>query len=284
MKLPFYIILMFPLVLTAQSDQKGNPVFNSVEIKDDTLQDYLLVNSYYTIKNNIDNPLSSVYISAKPTQEQILNAATRLPSDVFLVKKNKNALCMILANTYPAKYFLVLNIKNGEKKTFEWSTEGDISEHRATELIEEKYDADASIENSYLKFNNKKLGIISNQETKQAVIQLIKKEHLDLGDTSNIQILSQSDLKKYILAETKPGGKLDYFTPITGKEFDIVQIKPGVIAPMIEVALYKWGTACFELGLNTVDDAYTIFVEYKGRNLNIRETTTIKDGFDKKNY
>jgi hypothetical protein len=97
-------------------------------------------------------------------------------------------------------------------------------------------------------------------------------------------ILSQSDLKKYILAETKPGGKLDYFSPIKGKEFDVVQIKPRLIAPMIEVALYKWGTACFELGLNTVDDAYAIFARYKGSKLNIRETTMIKDGFDKKNY
>ena len=25
---------------------------------------------------------------------------------------------------------------------------------------------------------------------------------------------------------------------------------------MIDVALYKWGSACFELGLNTVDEAF----------------------------
>lgn len=102
------------------------------------------------------------------------------------------------------------------------------------------------------------------------------------GDSSGAQVLSQKDLKIYILTQTKPGGKLDFFTPIKGIELNGVQIKPGIFASNREIALYKWGNACSDLGLNNVDDAYAIFAEFKNRNLNIPEKTMIKDGFDKK--
>jgi hypothetical protein len=31
------------------------------------------------------------------------------------------------------------------------------------------------------------------------------------------------------------------------------------------VALYKWGRACFDIGVNTVEDAYGIFAEHQGQ-------------------
>ncbi|WP_439882765.1 hypothetical protein ACSX1A_06250 [Pontibacter sp. MBLB2868] len=47
------------------------------------------------------------------------------------------------------------------------------------------------------------------------------------------------------------------------------------------VALYKWGRACFDFGVNKVEDAYEIFTENKQGDLNQREREYIKMGFNK---
>lgn len=93
--------------------------------------------------------------------------------------------------------------------------------------------------------------------------------------------LDQSEIKSFILKETKEGGKLDFFTPIKGKEYNGSQIKPGVYASNIEVALYKWGKSNFELGIEKLEDAYKIFMEHKGSELNGKEKALIKMGFEK---
>ena len=93
------------------------------------------------------------------------------------------------------------------------------------------------------------------------------KEKLDKNRPSNIKLTSASQIKTYILIETKKGGKLDYFTNIKGKEFDGVQIKPGVFTTKGSIALYKWGRACFSMGVNTVEDAYEIFIEFKQKEI-----------------
>jgi hypothetical protein len=90
-----------------------------------------------------------------------------------------------------------------------------------------------------------------------------------------------AQLKSYVLKETKKGGKLDFFTPIKGKEYESVQVKPGVLDTKIGMALYKWGKANFDLGLNKLEDAYAIFSEYKGRELNQKEKDYIKMGFNR---
>ena len=112
-------------------------------------------------------------------------------------------------------------------------------------------------------------------------MDLIAKEKLSNSDPSNMKILSKEELRTLILKETKEGGKLDFFTPIKGKEYDGVQIKPGRLSTNLGVALYKWGRSNFDLGVNTLEDALSIFAEFKGRQLNQREKEYIKLGFEK---
>jgi hypothetical protein len=47
------------------------------------------------------------------------------------------------------------------------------------------------------------------------------------------------------------------------------------------VALYKWGRACFDIGVNTVEDAYGIFAEHQGKPVNAQDKEYIKAGFYK---
>ncbi|MBB4800048.1 hypothetical protein HNP37_000087 [Flavobacterium nitrogenifigens] len=90
---------------------------------------------------------------------------------------------------------------------------------------------------------------------------------------------SQAEIKTFILAETKEGGKLDFFTKIKGKEYNGLQVKPGLIMTNLEIALYSWGKANSELGIENSESALLIFQEFKGKELNLREKDLIPMGF-----
>jgi len=267
--------------LFGQTDNKGNPVFNSVSTSENSVGDFMLISNYYTLNNNIENRLSSVFVSENPTLDQIEMAAVNLPSDFFILTKKSKMVVMILLQNLPQREFMTIEMSNNRQKTFVCKLKGDITENRANEIMKENYDPSAKIEKNVLTFNGKNFEIISNKDIEEAVLALIKKEKLDKKKPSNIMLPSKSELQEFILSETKEGGKLDFFTEIKGKEFDGIQIKPGVFSTKQSVALYKWGRACFELGVNTVEDTYEIFAIFKGKPLNDRDKEYIKMGFYK---
>ncbi len=265
----------------AQTDINGNPVFNSVSTNEKSIDNFLLISNYYTLRNNIENKQSSVFISEKPTLDQIEKAAINLASDFFILTKESKMVLMVMLQNDPKREFMTITMATKRQTIFPCKLSGDITENRANEIIKEKYDTTATIENGKLKFNGKSFKIISNQEIEDAVWKLIKDEKLDKKKPSDIMMPSKKELKNYILTETKEGGKLDYFTEIKGKEFDGVQIKPGVFTTEQSIALYKWGRACFDIGVNTIEDVYEIFAEFKQKELNQRDKEYIKMGFDK---
>ena len=51
----------------SQTDNNGNPVFNSISLSEDTIKDFSLLVNYYTLKNNIENKNSSpVFLTGSP--------------------------------------------------------------------------------------------------------------------------------------------------------------------------------------------------------------------------
>jgi hypothetical protein len=276
-----FLFLAITVHVFSQTDHNGNPVFNSVSTGEETIKDYRLISNYYTLKNNIDNKGSSVYISERPTNEDIINAATNLPSDFFLIMKEQSLLNMVMIINQPSRRFIVINPTTGKQSEFDCSIKGEITENRANEIIKENYDPKAKIDGKKLLFNGKKLKIISNNEIKTHVLALIEKQKLNTGDSSTVKILSKEQLKEIVVTESKEGGKLDFFTEIKGHEMDGIQIKPGLFDTKIGIALYKWGRANFNLGVNTVDDALEFWAEFKGRQPNQREKEYIKLGFNK---
>ncbi len=275
------LLLLLSVHCIAQTDRHGNPVFNSITTKEEQVKNYTLVSNYYTLKNNVENKLSSVYISDNPTLDDILKAATSLPSEFFIIIQGETISNMVMILNRPSRQFLVINPSNGDEHLFVCSVEGDISENRANEIIKENYDPSAKISGSKLYFNNKKLKIISNKVIETNVLQLIEEQKLNSEDTSNVKLLSQEEIRKIVLAESEVGGKLDFFTEIKGHEMDGIQIKPGVFDTKIGMALYQWGRANFDLGTNTIDDALLFWAELKGRQANEREKFYINLGFNK---
>jgi hypothetical protein len=265
----------------AQTDKNGNPVFNSVSTTEKQIGDCLLSSNYYTLKNNIDNKHSSVYISEHPVSDQIETAAINLPSNFYTLTKHKKIVVMILLQHDPKREFMVIEMLTHKQSTFPCKLTGDITEDRANEIIRAKYDSTATIDNGKLRLNGKEFKIILNREIEDAVTALIKAEKLHKLEPSDITMPSKSDVKAFILSETKEGGKLDFFTPIKGKEYDGLQIKPGLFTTQQGVALYKWGRACFEIGVNTAEDALAIFAEFKGKPLSERDIDYIRMGFNK---
>ncbi|SEG21238.1 hypothetical protein SAMN05421847_1754 [Halpernia humi] len=283
MKKTLIIILTFLTLgqVFGQTDKNGNPVFNSVSTNETVIEDFLLISNYYTLKNNIENKQSSVFISEKPTLEQIEKAATNLASNFYILTKESKMVVMVMLQNDPMREFMTIVMNTKKQSNFPCDLIGDITENRANELIDEKYDSTAFIKNGILNFNGKEFKIIFNQEIEDAVWTLIKKEKLDKNMPSDIMLPSKTEIKNYIISESREGGTLDFFTEIKGKEFDGVQIKPGVFTTKQSVALYKWGRACFEIGVNTVEDAYEIYSEFQGKPLNERGKEYIKSGFYK---
>lgn len=276
----FLTILSF-VNSVAQTDKNGNPVFNSIIINEQGFEEFNLISNYYTIENNIENKNSSVYVAENPTRNEVEKFATELPSDFFLITKDQQMSNMILIVSEPNWAFIVINMATNKQSKYDFKLSGDITENRANEIITRKYDLEAKIINGKLYFNNKKFKIITNEAINKALLSLINKKGLGKSTPSQIKIPSQEELKNIILIETKVGGKLDYFTEIKGKEYDGIQIKPGVFSTNLGIALYKWGRATFENGVNTLEDSYKIFAEFKERELNQNEKEYIKLGFNK---
>ena len=275
------LVMLISTQCTAQTDRNGNPIFNSVSLSEDTLKDFNLIGNYYTLKNNIDNKNSSVYISKKPTVDEVEKAAVNLPSDFFVITKKEGTLNLVMILNKPTRQYFVVNPTTGKQVLIPCLIEGDITENRAIEIIKERYDENAKISEGKLFFNNKSFTIILNAVIKKGVLDLIESQNLSAGNSSSMKILTKGEFRAIVLEESRKGGRLDFFTEIKGHEMDGVEIKPRVFTTKIGIALYKWGKANFELGVNTVEDALEFWAEFKGRAANVREQEYIKLGFDK---
>jgi hypothetical protein len=90
---------------------------------------------------------------------------------------------------------------------------------------------------------------------------------------------TKADLHRQIIEDSKPGGGLDFFTPIQGHESEEVEVKPGVMSTRLGVALYHWGKSCASLGVKSATEALEIWAAFKGRAANAQEKEQIALGF-----
>lgn len=281
-KISLILFLILSTLTFGQTDKNGNPVFNSMSIDEIKIDNNIkLIVNYYTLANNIENPLSSVYISKNPSDKKIIKSATELMSYNFLLLKNQKMVDLIVLNEKPLRVFNLRNLKSGKVKDYKSKIKGDISENRANEIIKNKYDDSAKIENNILTYNGKTYLIYSKQEVINEILNIIKNNKHLKDKVSDTQIPTKKELENYIIEQTKPNNSLDFFTEIKGKKYDGVQIKPGVFTTLQSIAFYKWGRANYELGVNTYQDAFDIYSKIKGKELNIKEKRSIKSGFNK---
>lgn len=103
-----FILLHICFRVFSQIDDYGNPVFHSIIMEEKEFKDCVVISSYYKLADNIDNKLSSVYISETPSLDEIEKATTELNSHFFLLTKERRMIGMVLLNEHPNREFIFL--------------------------------------------------------------------------------------------------------------------------------------------------------------------------------
>jgi hypothetical protein len=280
MKFICVVLLLFSAGYTsAQTEKPGDPIVNFVNKGELTVKDYQLSSNYYTLKNNLSNRSSKAYVADQPTLAQITAAALRMPSEMYKVSKKGVELNMVLFVAGSDNTFLVVEPLAKLQTAFKSDLAGVITENRAKELIKEKYDPAAIIKGGQLTFNKGQYLIIPDAQIKAALIALIEKEGLSNEGPAGSS-LTYAQIHQQIISGSKEGGKLDFFTPIKGREYDEKQLKPDMIVTTISAALYEWGKANAALGVKSIQDALAYFSEVNARSLSNREIEFITMGFE----
>lgn len=277
--LPYLFSIFLSLSLFSQKKEPIN--LQSIATNEIQYKDILLMGNYYTLKNNIDNKNSSAYISKRPRLKDIQKAATSMPSEYYVLTKDSKLMGLIVLQWGDKKQFHVAEMKSKKESNFPCPIIGDLSQRRAEELIKEGYDKDARISNDTLFFNDKEFKIASTTTIESAVLSLIQQQNLDQIVPEEIIIPSQLEIKNFILRESQPEGKLDLFTPIKDRENDGIQIRPGLFTTEKHAALYKWGRACYDIGVNSAESTVKIYEELTGTSTDQEEKKSIISGYNR---
>lgn len=84
----FVILILGCSTIPNQLDKQGNPIFNSIPIAEQEFEGYFVSYNYYTAVNNIANPNSSDFVNKQPTQKQLWEFCTNLPSYFWNIHKD----------------------------------------------------------------------------------------------------------------------------------------------------------------------------------------------------
>lgn len=203
------VIILFSLGMNAQIDKHGNPVFNSISVKEEQIPGGLtLLSNYYTLENNIENKDSSVYISDSPSGQEVIDSAIRLPSDFFIATRNGDMVAMLMFITYPDQVIVIIDPATGVSKEIPVKIKGKITQHRAEEILKQQYDSQAKLLKGELTFKGKKYPVISTDDIHKEILSAIEKERLSEKQASGSRLLSKEAMRGILLEESKEGGEL----------------------------------------------------------------------------
>ncbi len=276
----FFVV--FPLIsIYGQTDQHGNPIFNSEVISEEKFDKFELTSNYYNIKENISNKKSSVYVNDNPTLDDYLTFARDLPSNFFIVHQGQDIifLIMLLQKNDGNKTTLTYNILNpNNEKSINVSCNvfGEITEKRVNELIELNVDSTAKI----LDMPNGRSFLFNGVTYKIQPYEKLKAEVIELAN----QLISiEKEMKDpigYIKKETI-GGKLD-FNKILEKENQGLFVYDGFAYNKKDFAIYLWGKEVKLIGIKTSKKAVKLWEEINERTLTKPERKALIRGFQSK--
>lgn len=118
---------------------------------DNHKQDELKIKpNYYKLKGNIDNPEAPAFIEEDPDAEVALENAMELMPYYFEVEHEGKTVSVILLKQHrdgsKTHYsYLLVNPRKNQVRELPTQLKGDLTEHRAQELIEENFDPDARV-------------------------------------------------------------------------------------------------------------------------------------------
>lgn len=270
----FYYINVF-----SQIDRNGEPVFNSEIISEESIGKYKLLSGYYTIKNNISDEESSVYVKDKPSTADYIKYSLTLPSYFFVLSKNNKmkfltTLLPKISGDNIYMMYLGMNVSNGNKREIICNIPGEISEKRAEELVEMKVDSSFHLhytqEGKYLSFKDKKYLIMSYEKVKADILEMV--DLFIKGKEKQKQI---KDPEEYIRKESI-GGELDFEKKLTE---DKIYIYNNIAYNKSEYALVLWGIEVRKLNVKSSDDAIDLWEDIYKKKLSETNKKALENGY-----
>lgn len=280
MKRPLFILILSIFLtgpnLYAQLDKNGNPVFNSEKIENFSFENIEIASSYYTIKDNIDNKQSSVFINENPTIDDYWNFSSKLPSYYFMIVDQgsiKGMLMLIPKNEDDSFFYNVIIPNKNENFQIPSQLKGKITEGRAKELAGISK-SKAVINNGVLKFNNKDIQFLKYNDVIEEVKNIVKEKIIANHDDEN------STLEKYIKTESI-GGTLDFKNTVDQYEGTFINFD-GIMYNKKDFAILMWGAAVKKNGITELNKAQLLWQEINERNLTEPELKALRKGFETK--
>jgi len=270
--------------IIAQTDDNGNPIFNNVQIENIEIDDYSISLNYYTIKNNIDNNKSSVYVSDSPELKDYIKFARDYPSYFAIISKNNEAkyMLILLQQNKDGKTSFIYNIVDAEsKRSMEVPCQvwGEITEKRVDEIIENNYDSTAEkgaivgTNKKQFSYNKMIYGYQPYKKVKEEIIAISK-------ELMSPKLTSAKEVRKYIKKETI-NGELD-FNKVLEKEENALFAFDGFAYNKKDFAIYLWGKKVQTLGIKSGKSAVKLWEEINERKLSKAEKGALKRGFESK--
>jgi hypothetical protein len=263
--------------LFSQTDKNGNPIFNSLNIEKIKFENIEIVSNYYTIKDNIDNQSSSVFINEKPTSEDLINFSTKLPSYFFIIADKGNVLgmAMLIPKIEDDSFFYNIVIPS-ENSNFQIPSQlkGKITEHRAKEILNIK-NAKAKIKKTILKYDDKNFEILQYDK----IIAELK--NIVLAKITTEKNVEKDSIEEYIKIESKEGGKLDFKNTVEKYDGAIVAFD-GIMYNKKDFTILMWGASVNKIGIKDFAKTQALWEEIYNRKLTEPELKALKKGFETK--
>ncbi len=253
--------------------------FNSVSLSETKIGKFSIAFNYYPLNNNINNARSSVFLDSHPSAEQAMIAAINLPSDFVVIRDSQVVIAIIVLVNKPKREFLVIDPLKQSQYVLPCNLTGDICENRAIELFRHEFESKSYRKNLEYFIQGRRLKIIPIKSIENKMMEIIRSEKLL---NQNSLIPNNAERKKaLIINQSVENRSLDYFSKIKGIENVEIEIVPDVYETNLNFALYKWGRATKDLGIETVDFSLIIWQELVHRNPTKQEIEMIRSGFNK---
>lgn len=287
MKKPFLVLTLTLSILTllsqsarSQTDEKGNPIFNSTLLETIEInKNSNIVSGYFTIANNIDDKESSVYVNDNPSLDEYIQFARDLPSYIFILQTGPEELLRIILKQLndgqnTTLVYHIVNPRTKQKLKAPCSAWGEISEKRAEELLSLNIDPKAKIVPLMegiraLEFNGKTYRIQCYEE--------LKAEIIGMSSEMLVPTVVERDPEE-LLRNESIGGRFDFSIRLAQDEQQLYLVD-DVAYNKDDFAMYLWGQAARQQGIENAKMAIEIWEEIHGQELTSSKAKVLKAGF-----
>lgn len=272
------ILLNIPVLLQAQADSRSKS-FDTIVLDEEDLGSYSITSSYYTIDSIFNSRNSAFYMSDPPSAEYYLMLANVMPSYFFVVHQDEYLVAWISLQQDSSSrspfqsYSYQFYIPGGGISTHPCLVWGDISEHRANELIAMGIDISARI----IDLPNEGKGLLFDGIVYR--IQPFDKVYEEVKGIAKWLYTSQiENLELTITMRSAKDQDLD-FDKVLENDPQQFYLYDGVAYNRNDYAILLWGKAVARMGMKSTKKACKLWEEIHGRKLSDPETKALKKGF-----